>query len=186
LEVYDYPGGYAKRFDGVDSGGGDNPADLQHIFQDNGRTAQIRIGEEAAASLYISATASSLSLLSGHTFELTGPQAGPAAGTYLLVEVDRNVVLPAGAEATALQADNKLRCLPGALPFRPQRTSPRPVAPPQTATVVGPAGEKIFTDKYGRVKVQFHWDRQGQNDANSSCWIRVSQASAGKLVGWVI
>ena len=53
---------------------------------------------------------------------------------------------------------------------------------PQTAVVVGPAGEEIFTDKYGRVKVQFHWDRDGKKDENSSCWIRVSQPWAGK--GW--
>jgi type VI secretion system secreted protein VgrG len=53
---------------------------------------------------------------------------------------------------------------------------------PQTAVVTGPAGETIHTDKYGRVKVQFHWDRQGKNDENSSAWIRVSQTWAGK--GW--
>lgn len=53
----------------------------------------------------------------------------------------------------------------------------------QTAFVVGPAGEEIYTDKYGRVKVQFHWDRNGKYDANSSCWIRVAQAWAGKKWG---
>lgn len=52
----------------------------------------------------------------------------------------------------------------------------------QTAVVVGPAGEEIYTDKHGRVKVQFHWDREGKRDENSSCWIRVSHPSAGK--GW--
>ena len=55
----------------------------------------------------------------------------------------------------------------------------------QTAVVVGPAGEEIFTDKYGRVKVQFHWDRQGKNDANSSCWVRVGTPLAGKQWGMV-
>jgi type VI secretion system secreted protein VgrG len=55
---------------------------------------------------------------------------------------------------------------------------------PQTArVVVGPAGEEIFTDKYGRVKVQFHWDRYGKKDENSSCWVRVSQPWAGKNWG---
>ena len=53
---------------------------------------------------------------------------------------------------------------------------------PQTAIVVGPAGDEIYTDKYGRVKVQFHWDRDGKRDENSSCWMRVSQIWAGK--GW--
>src|SRR5262249_14948213 len=52
----------------------------------------------------------------------------------------------------------------------------------QTAVVVGPPGEEIFTDKYGRVKVQFHWDREGRHDADSSCWIRVGTTWAGQ--GW--
>ncbi len=67
--------------------------------------------------------------------------------------------------------------------FRPKRTTPKPfVQGPQTAMVVGPAGDEIYTDKFGRVKVQFHWDRYGKKDENSSCWIRVSQPWAGK--GW--
>jgi hypothetical protein len=62
--------------------------------------------------------------------------------------------------------------------------TPKPVvAGTQTAVVVGPRGEEIFTDKYGRVKVQFHWDRDGKHDANSSCWVRVAQAWAGKRWG---
>jgi type VI secretion system secreted protein VgrG len=67
--------------------------------------------------------------------------------------------------------------------FRPRRATPKPfVQGPQTAVVVGPSGEQIYTDKYGRVKVQFHWDREGKKDAKSSCWIRVSHPWAGK--GW--
>ncbi|WP_153887071.1 type VI secretion system tip protein TssI/VgrG, partial [Pseudomonas aeruginosa] len=54
---------------------------------------------------------------------------------------------------------------------------------PQTAVVVGPKGEEIWTDQYGRVKVHFHWDRHDQSNENSSCWIRVSQAWAGKNWG---
>src|SRR4051812_40393388 len=70
------------------------------------------------------------------------------------------------------------------LRFRPARLTPRPfVHGPQTAIVTGPAGEEIYTDEYGRVKVQFHWDRQGRSDANSSCWLRVSQAWAGAGFG---
>ena len=53
----------------------------------------------------------------------------------------------------------------------------------QSAVVVGPAGQEIFTDKYGRVKVQFHWDREGKNNENSSCWVRVGQLWAGKTMG---
>jgi type VI secretion system secreted protein VgrG len=67
--------------------------------------------------------------------------------------------------------------------YRPLPTVARPVVQgPQTAMVVGKAGEEIWTDKYGRIKVQFHWDRVGANDENSSCWVRVAQGWAGK--GW--
>jgi type VI secretion system secreted protein VgrG len=67
--------------------------------------------------------------------------------------------------------------------FRPTRSTPKPIVQgPQTAVVVGKSGEEIHTDKYGRVKVQFHWDRYGNKDENSSCWIRVSHPWAGK--GW--
>jgi type VI secretion system secreted protein VgrG len=73
--------------------------------------------------------------------------------------------------------------MPSAQQFRPKRITPKPfVQGPQTAVVVGPGGEEIYTDKYGRVKVQFHWDRRGKKDENSSCWIRVSHPWAGK--GW--
>lgn len=72
---------------------------------------------------------------------------------------------------------------PTKLPYRPPRITPRPIMRgPQTATVVGPSGEEIFTDKYARVKVQFHWDRLGKKDQNSSCFVRVSQTWAGS--GW--
>jgi type VI secretion system secreted protein VgrG len=64
--------------------------------------------------------------------------------------------------------------------------TPKPfVQGPQTAIVVGPSGEEIYTDKYGRVKVQFHWDRLGKRDENSSCWVRVSQPWAGKNWGTI-
>jgi type VI secretion system secreted protein VgrG len=72
----------------------------------------------------------------------------------------------------------------GKQPFRAPRVTPKPVVHgPQTAIVVGKQGEEIYSDKYGRVKVQFHWDREGKSDENSSCWIRVSQLWAGKNWG---
>ncbi len=68
--------------------------------------------------------------------------------------------------------------------FRPARTTPRPIVEgPQTAIVVGPGGEEIWCDKYGRVKVQFHWDRYGKGDENSSCWIRVVAAVGRQGLG---
>ncbi|WP_198373355.1 type VI secretion system Vgr family protein, partial [Roseomonas rosulenta] len=78
---------------------------------------------------------------------------------------------------------NEFVCIPQNVKYRPERVTPRPfVQGPQTAIVTGLRGEEIHTDKYGRVKVQFHWDRLGQKNENSSCWIRVSQGIAGK--GW--
>lgn len=77
----------------------------------------------------------------------------------------------------------RLILTPKSVDYRPLRRTPRPVMKgPQTAVVVGPGGEEIYTDEYARVKVQFHWDRQGGKDENSSCWVRVSAAWAG--AGW--
>ncbi|WP_198369233.1 type VI secretion system Vgr family protein [Roseomonas rosulenta] len=79
---------------------------------------------------------------------------------------------------------NEFVCIPQNVKYRPERVTPRPfVQGPQTAIVTGPGGEEIHTDKYGRVKVQFHWDRLGQKNENSSCWIRVSQGWAGQNWG---
>jgi len=79
--------------------------------------------------------------------------------------------------------DNTFEAIPYDVRFRPMRVTEKPfVHGPQTAIVVGPPGEKIFTDKHGRVRVQFHWDRYGKKDDKSSCWIRVSQSWAGR--GW--
>ena len=74
--------------------------------------------------------------------------------------------------------------IPSSQQYRPRRRTPKPfMQGPQSAVVTGPAGEEIHTDKYGRVKVQFHWDRYGQNDDKSSCWLRVSHPWAGKNFG---
>lgn len=71
-----------------------------------------------------------------------------------------------------------------ALPYRPAQTTPRPRIPGvQSAVVVGPKGEEIHTDELGRVRVQFHWDRDGKHDEKSSCWVRVSQGWAGAAYG---
>ena len=85
-----------------------------------------------------------------------------------------------------LEYKNHCTCIPFALPYRPPPLTPKPtVAGPQTATVVGPPGERNFTDKYGRAKVQFHWDRQGKHNPDSACWLRVSSVGAGKGFGFI-
>jgi type VI secretion system secreted protein VgrG len=80
--------------------------------------------------------------------------------------------------------DCRFECIPASVTYRPPRVTPWPVMRgAQTARVVGPSGEEIHTDEYGRVKVQFNWDREGKFDENASCWIRVSQGSAGGQYG---
>ncbi|MDB5880171.1 MAG: hypothetical protein JWP43_49 [Ramlibacter sp.] len=82
--------------------------------------------------------------------------------------------------ASHQQYTNSFEAFAATVPFRPPRVAPLPrVAGSQTALVVGPSGEEIWTDKHGRIKVQFHWDRVGVKDENSSCWVRVSQLWAG-------
>ena len=75
----------------------------------------------------------------------------------------------------AFEYSNGFACIASSTPYRPPRVTPPPrVKGLQSAMVVGPAGEEIYTDQYSRVKVQFHWDREGKNDEKSSCWIRVA------------
>jgi type VI secretion system secreted protein VgrG len=183
LEMYDYPGGYAERFDGIGPTGGEQPGELQKLFAAAQQTAQVRMDEEALPSLTVAGASNCRQFTSGHRFAL---ERHPSAdGAYVLTRVEHTVrVMDPGAGERGLQYDNRFTCIPEALPFRPPRITPRAVIPgTQSALVVGPPGEEIFTDKYGRVKVQFAWDRQG----DSSCWIRVSQAWSGTDIGmfWV-
>ena len=187
LEVYDYPGAFAQRFDGVESGGGDRAADLTKIFEDNKRTVKIRMEEEAARGIQIDGQSNCVQLTSGHKFALL--QHFNADGQYLLTRVEHVARLATeyrsgGEDTNELEYENRFTCIPQSVPYRPGRVTPKPtVAGVQTATVVGPEGQDIFVDKYGRVKVQFHWDRQGQKNADSSCWIRVAQFWAGPRWG---
>lgn len=81
---------------------------------------------------------------------------------------------------------NQFCCIPADVVFRPASVTPKPrMDGVQTAVVVGPAGEEIYTDKYGRIKVQFHWDRYGNKDENSSCWMRVATQWAGSKWGTI-
>jgi len=186
LEIYDYPGGYAQRFDGVDAGGGDSASELQKIFDDNRRTVGIRMQQETVPALVINGASDCRHLVSGHKFTLANHF--NANGTYVLTSISHVAQEGVGTGGQASAGDshysNVFTCIPFALPFRPLCSTPEPVVyGTHTATVVGPAGEEIFTDKYSRVKVQFHWDRQGKNDADSSCWVRVGTPWAGQNWG---
>ena len=184
LESYSYPGGYADWFDGIDRGGSEQASDLQHVFEQNRRLVGLRAQEEAASAVRIAGASYCAHLTSGHRFTLA--EHADADGDYILTRVTHeaktNGNFASGGD-TVLGYSNEFVCLPAALAYRPARKTPRPtVQGTQTAIVVGPEGEEIFTDKYGRVKVQFHWDRAGKHDADSSCWVRVATIWAGK--GW--
>jgi type VI secretion system secreted protein VgrG len=185
LELYDYPGAYAGRFDGIDAGGGEQPSEVSKIFDDNRRTAGIRLQESAAGAVRVNGMSSCGQLTGGHKFTLTNHF--DADGEYVLTRVDHQAVVDSFRSAgSPVHYENRFECLPAALPFRPPRVTPRPtVRGSQTATVVGPAGEEIFTDKYGRIKVQFNWDRAGKHNADSSCWIRVGTPWAGQQWGMI-
>src|SRR5262249_12530283 len=187
LENYDFPGRYAQRFDGIDPGGSPQSSNIQKIFPDKKRTVDIRIQEEATPGLVVEAQSDCRLLTSGHKFTLSGHF--DADGSYVVTELDHT----ASIEGSYVQDTRKgtvyantFHCIPAALVYRPQRRTPKArVDGTQTAVVVGPAGKEIFTDKYGRVKVQFFWDRQGKKDANSSCWIRVGTLWGGKQWGGI-
>ncbi|HJZ89866.1 MAG TPA: type VI secretion system tip protein TssI/VgrG [Gemmataceae bacterium] len=187
MELYDYPGAYAGRFDGVDKGGSDKPGDLQKIFDDNKRTAGLRMEEEAAGAVVIEGAGHWPQATAGHAFTLD--KHFDANGDYVLTRVEHSGQLAANyrsGEGDAFSYQNRFECIPAAVPFRPERVTPRPtVKGAQTAVVVGPGGEEIFCDKYGRIKVQFHWDREGKNDGDSSCWVRVGTMWAGKQWGMI-
>jgi type VI secretion system secreted protein VgrG len=166
-EVYDYPGLYTKKDKGDD-------------------LARVRIQEEEARIVSISGTSDVRGFASGYFFSLEEYFRNEMNNKkYLLTAVDH------AAEQQGFRTGggggnsytNSFTCIPLDTPFRPPRLTPKPVVEGvQTAVVVGPAGEEIYTDKYGRVKVQFHWDRESKANENSSCWMRVGQIWAG--TGW--
>ena len=172
LEIYDYPGGYGD-------------ASLGKI------RSKVRLEEQRARSQTVAGSSVCRRLSAGRVFELDEHPVASLNQKYLLVSVDHRgrqpeaviggaAELPPG-EQEGYRADFVGQ--PSSVPFRPERGTDRPIiAGPQTAIVVGPAGEEIYTDAHGRIKVQFHWDRAGKKDDKSSCWIRVSQAWAG--AGW--
>jgi len=171
LEVYDYPGRY------VDASAGN-------------ALTKVRLEEARARAEAITGQSVSRRLRAGYTFELADHPLDAFNRKYLLVEVRQSGRQPETlvfGQAAGVPDGEGYRCefvcLPSSVPYRPARVTPHPViAGAQTAIVVGPSGEEIHTDEHGRIKVQFHWDREGKRDDKSSCWMRVSQAWAGP--GW--
>ncbi len=177
FEVYDYPGYYAKRFDGEDKVG--------KVLPDGERTAKLGMQGEEAFHKVINGAGACRAFVPGFKFDLIEHRRSDLNGPYVLTQVSHSATNNLG-DGEGSTYDNTFTAIPAAVPFRPARTSPKPVVQgAQTAVVVGSAGEEIHTDEHGRVKVQFHWDREGQKDENSSCWIRVGSPWAGKGFGMV-
>jgi type VI secretion system secreted protein VgrG len=118
-----------------------------------------------------------------HRFTLEDHPAVQLDGAYVVTTVEhRGEVYPSSEGAWRVYW-NRFECAPAQMPYVPARPKRKSVQVSLTATVVGPQGEEIYVDQKGQIKVQFHWDREGQFDQNSSCWIRTMQPWAGAAWG---
>jgi type VI secretion system secreted protein VgrG len=171
-EIYDFPTGAMTR-------------------DRSDRLVRARQQEEDASRIVFRGTGYARSFCPGFQFTMRAQgQNGGASfdGRYLLTGVHHRASESYGPDGVrdAVSYSNEFECIDATVQLRPARRTRKPVIySVQTAEVVGPSGEEIFVDTYGRVKVQFHWDREGHRDENSSCWMRVSQGWAGKNWGMV-
>ena len=169
--IYDYPGEYTEQSNGSDY-------------------AKIRIEELHTQHEIVQGSGNARGLAVGYTFSLTGSPRRDQNRKYLVTSSSCHLTADnytaTGTSGTEEELfTTSFAAIDATKPFRAARVTPKPlIQGPQTAIIVGPKGEEIYTDKYGRVKVQFHWDRYGKADENSSCWVRISQAAwAGKKYG---
>ena len=168
-EVYDYPGEYIQKADGD-------------------TYAQTRLDELQTQFELAHGTCNARGLCVGRTFKLVGQPRDDQNREYIVLAATHQLEFGGyeSADAGGASYSCNFSVLSTKQQYRPQRLTPKPVVQgPQTAIVVGPDGDEIYTDKYGRVKVQFHWDRYGKKNENSSCWVRVSHPWAGKNWGMV-
>jgi len=121
----------------------------------------------------------------GYTFTLDDRTDSRLGGSYLVTAVRHAAFRRTTNGVASLYYGNQFEVIPGDMVYRPALKTPKPVAPACTAVVTGPAGEEIWTDQYGRVKVQFHWDRNGAHDQYSRAWLRVASQWAGKQWGMI-
>ena len=121
-------------------------------------------------------------LATGARFKLCDHDLGRLDAEYVVTSVMHEGRSPETATQGEPVYANTFECVPATVAARPPRPARSLQQVTETAIVVGPEGQEIYTDEYGRVKVQFHWDREGKRDERSSCWIRVAQAWAGS--GW--
>ena len=168
-EMYDYPGDHLTQTEG-------------------GAVAKLRMQEEEAGNMVINGSSTCRAFTSGYQFDLADHYRDDMNDSYVLTEIQHVASEGGSYNLTGGGAgesySNHFTCIKADadVPFRPPRVTPKPfVQGPQTARVVGKAGEEIWVDNYGRVIVQFYWDREGQKNENSSCWIRTSQPWAGGI-----
>ncbi|MDQ2151064.1 type VI secretion system tip protein TssI/VgrG [Alcaligenaceae bacterium C4P045] len=165
FEVYEWQGGYT------------NASDAE-------RYTRVRLEDLQCRHEQVSAACNVRGMAPGHLFTLRNHPRLAENREYLIVSA-RYSIREGGYSSGSnggMAFDVAFTVLPTRLQFRPPRHTPVPrTHGPQTARVVGKQGEEIYTDQYGRVKVQFHWDRYGRRNENSSCWVRVSSpwASGG-------
>jgi type VI secretion system secreted protein VgrG len=172
-EIYDYPGEYLEHGEGE-------------------RLADVRLNELQSQYEVLHGQASARGLAAGHTFKLKNhPRADQnreyfITGASLRADAGEFAAAVGGGVGTGEFFSCSVTAIDKSQQFRPARLTPKPIVQgPQTAIVVGPSGEEIYTDEHARVKVHFHWDRHDKSDENSSCWIRVSQYWAGKEWGTI-
>ncbi len=170
-EFFDYPGLYTE------TGKGDGF--VRH-----------RVEEQQARFECCDGTGNARGLAAGYLFSLTDYPRKDQNREYLLVFASYRLKIDSYFPSMSADTEKFFECgftaMDRTQAYRPPRATPKPlVHGAQTAMVVGPSGEEIYTDKYGRVKVQFHWDRYGKGDENSSCWVRVSHPWAGKNWGMI-
>jgi type VI secretion system secreted protein VgrG len=172
-EVFDYPGEYVEKSDGKNE-------------------TTVRMEEEEAAFDKVTGSSICRAFTTGAKFKIGEHPADSEKGNeYLLTSISHSAREAAGyvsgSGATGgSEYTNRFSCIAADVTYRAARITPKPlVSGVQPAIVVGPSGEEIHTDEYGRVKVQFYWDRYGENDQKSSCFIRTSQSIAGKKWGFM-
>lgn len=170
-EIFDYPGYYLNRDEGKNY-------------------VEIRLEELQCQQERMRATGGCRGLSPGYSFKLTDYAREDQNKEYLTIsiehEINNNAYFSGEGTVAPLYRCEVEVMDKKKLPFRTPRKTPKPIVQgPQTAIVVGRSGEEIHTDEYGRVVVQFHWDRYGTKDENSSCWVRVSQLWAGTKWGGI-
>ena len=162
---------------------------LYELREPGSRYAGLQLMRQLVFSWQLRAESDVSRFLPSYTFSITDHPRDDVNAKWWVVSVEHSGEQPGVLEHEApehgvLRYSSLVTAIPEKTRFVPSLDHPRPCLDfCQTAIVTGPEGEEIFTDKYGRVKVQFPWDREGEFNENTSCWIRVSQDWAGTMYG---